>query len=98
MLGLPAPPLVPPDPGDLLEERSALLRPEGERLVDHPLADEEERVVREMGPVEQVDQVLEAEPLLVEQLLADPPGASTESVPRIEHAGFESHAGRQPDS
>ncbi len=66
----PLPPsLVAADPGDLLEEWATLLRPEGEGLVDHALADEEEGVVGEVGRVQEVDEVAEADPLLVEQVI-----------------------------
>src|SRR5687768_16605199 len=44
-LGLAPAALVLADARRLLEQRAALLRPEGERLVDHALPDEEERVV-----------------------------------------------------
>ena len=45
------------DAGRLLEQRPALLGPQRERLVDHALADEQERVVGEVAGVEQVDEV-----------------------------------------
>ncbi len=48
LLGPPPPPLVTADPGDLLEQRPALLGPQRERLVDHALADEQERVLGEV--------------------------------------------------
>ena len=57
LLGLAPAPLVAADAGDLLEQRPPLLGPERERLVDHALADEQERVVGEVGRVEQVDEV-----------------------------------------
>ena len=57
LLGPAAPPLVAPDAGDLLEQRPPLLGPQRERLVDHALADEQERVVGEVRRVEQVDEV-----------------------------------------
>ena len=69
LLGPPSAPLVAPDPGHLLEQRAALLGTEGERLVDHPLADEQEGVVGEMGRVEQVDQVAQPDPALVEEVV-----------------------------
>ena len=62
LLGPPPPSLVAADAGDLLEQRPALLRPEGEGLVDHALADEQEGVVGEVGRVEQVDEVAEPDP------------------------------------
>ena len=69
LLGLAAAALVAPDPGDLLEQRPALLGPQRERLVDHALADEQERVLGEVRRVEQVDEVAQADPLLVEQVV-----------------------------
>ncbi len=69
LLGLSPAALVAPDPGNLLEQRPALLGPEGEGLVDHPLADEQERVVGQMGAIEQVDEVAEPDPLLVQQVV-----------------------------
>ena len=64
LLGLAAATLMAPDPGHLLEQRAALLRAEGERLVDHPLADEQEGVVGQVRAVEQVDEVAQPDPLL----------------------------------
>ena len=69
LLGAPPAALVAADAGDLLEERPALLGPERERLVDHALADEEEGVVGEVGRVEEVDEVLEADPLAIQQVV-----------------------------
>ena len=69
LLRLAPAPLVSAHAGDLLEQWAALLGPERERLVDHPLADEQKRVVREMGTVEQVDQVAQADPLLVQEIV-----------------------------
>ena len=60
---------MPADAGDLLEQRPALLRPQRQRLVDHALADEQERVVGEVRGVEQVDEVAQPDPLLVEQVV-----------------------------
>ena len=57
------------DAGDLLEQGAPLLGSEGERLVDHPLADEQECVVGEMSRVEQVDEVAQADPALVEEVV-----------------------------
>ena len=48
LLGLAPAALVAPDAGDLLEQRPALLGPQRERLVDHALADEQERVLGEV--------------------------------------------------
>ncbi len=69
VLGLAPAPLVSSDAGDLLEQGPALLWSERERLVDHALADEQERVVREVGRVEQVDEIAKADALLVEQVV-----------------------------
>ena len=69
VLGLPPAALVAPDAGDLLEQRPSLLRAQGEGLVDHALADEQERVVGEVRGIEQVDEVAQADPLLVQQVL-----------------------------
>ena len=69
LLRLAAASLVAPDPGDLLEQRPALLGPQGERLVDHALADEQERVVGEMRSVEQVDEIAQADPLAIEEVV-----------------------------
>ena len=62
-------PFVAPDAGHFLEQRPPLLGPQRQRLVDHALADEEEGVVGQVGGVEQVDEVLEPDPLLVEQVV-----------------------------
>ncbi len=69
LLGTTAPPLVAPDPGHLLEQRTPFLGTQRERLVDHPLPDEQERVVGEMGSVEQVDEVAQPDPALVEEVV-----------------------------
>ena len=58
LLRLPASPVVTPDPGHFLEQRSALLRSQREGLVDHALADEQERIVGKVRGVEQIDEVL----------------------------------------
>jgi hypothetical protein len=55
--------------GDLLEQRAALLRPQRQRLVDHALADEQERVLGEMPGIEQVHQVLESYALAVQEVV-----------------------------
>ena len=60
LLGVTPSALVPPDAGDLVEQRAALLGSQGQRLVDHALADEQEGVVGEVRGVEQVDQVAQA--------------------------------------
>lgn len=51
-LSLAPPTLVTAHARHLLEQRTALLGPQGERLVDHALADEQEGVVRDVGGVE----------------------------------------------
>ena len=61
--------LVAADAGDLLEQRPPLLGPQRERLVDHALADEQERVVGEVRGIEQVDEVAQADPLLVQEVV-----------------------------
>ena len=68
-LGLLAATLVLADAGCLLEERTALLGPQGEGLVDHALADEEEGVVGDVGVVEQLDQVAQPDALAIEEVL-----------------------------
>ena len=72
LLGLPPATLVAAHAGDLLEQRPAFLGSEGQGLVDHALADEQEGVVGEMRRIEQVDQVAQADPLLVEQVVVLP--------------------------
>ena len=69
ILGPSTTPFVTPHARDLLEQRPPFLRSKRERLVDHPLADEQERVVGEMPGVEQVDEVAQADPLLVQQVV-----------------------------
>ena len=43
--------------------------PKRQGLVDHALADEQERVVGQVGRIEQVDEILEPDPLAVEQVV-----------------------------
>ena len=62
-------PLVLADAGRLLEQRPPLLGAQRERLVDHALADEQERVVGQVRLVEQVDEVAQPDALAVEQEL-----------------------------
>ena len=69
LLGAAAAALVATDAGHLLEQRPAFLGAQGQRLVDHPLADEQECVVGEMGRVEQVDQVAQADAALVQEVV-----------------------------
>ena len=80
ILGLPASALVAPDPGDLLEQRPALLGAQRERLVHHALPDEQERVLGDVRRVQQVLEVAQADPLPVEQVvvLAGPVEAPAE--------------------
>ena len=78
----PPAPLVPAHPGDLLEQGPPLLRPQGEGLVDHALPDEQERVVGEMRRVEQVDEVAQADPLLVQQVVVL--AGAIETSPQLE--------------
>ncbi len=61
--------LVLPDASRLLEERAALLGPQREGLVDHALPDEEEGVIGQVGVVEQLDQVTQADALAVQEVL-----------------------------
>ena len=69
LLRAAAAPFVAAHAGHLLEERPALLGSQREGLVDHPLADEQERVVGEVGGVEQLDEVLQAHPLAVDEVV-----------------------------
>ncbi len=57
------------DTGRLLEQRPAVLGPQCQHLVDHALADEQERVVGEVRLVQQVHQVAQPELLAVQQEL-----------------------------
>ena len=84
LLGPAAAPLVASHAGDVLEERPPLLGPQRECLVDHALADEQERVVGEVGGIEQVDEVAQPDPLLVQEVvvLARP----VEPPPELEDA------------
>ena len=69
LLGPAAAALMAANPGDLLEQRPAFLWPEGQRLVDHALADEQEGVVGEVGRVEQLDQVPQPDPTAIQQVV-----------------------------
>ena len=85
LLGLAAAALVAADAGDLLEQRPALLGPQRERLVDHPLADEQEGVVGEVRRVEQVDEVAQPDPLAVQEVVVlarpvEPPAELQDAV------------------
>ena len=55
--------------GDLFEERSAFLGAQREGLVHHPLPDEQEGVVGKMRRVQQVDQIAQADPALVQEVV-----------------------------
>ena len=88
---------MPADPGDLLEQRSPLLGAQGQGLVDHALPDEQEGVVGEVRGVEQVDQVAQPDPALVEEVVvlarAVQPAAELEhlEVDRQEPVGVVEH-------
>ena len=69
LLGTTSPALVAADPGHLLEQRPPLLGAQRQGLVDHALPDEQERVVGEVRGVEQVDQVAQPDPALVEEVV-----------------------------
>ena len=69
LLGAAAAALVAADAGDLLEQRPPFLGPQRERLIDHALADEQERVVGQVRRIEQVDEVAQPDPALVEQVV-----------------------------
>ena len=71
-------------PGDLLEQGPALLGPQGERLVDHALADEQERVLGEVRAVEQVDEVAQPDALAVEQVVVL--ARAVEAAAELDHA------------
>ena len=104
--------LVAAYPGGLLEERPPLLRPQREGLVDHALADEQEGVVGEVRAVQQVEQIPQADPLAVQEVLVlaravEPPrqgdlavGHRQQAVPVLEGQGDLGHAdgpaGRRP--
>ena len=98
LLGAAAATLVAADPGDLLEQRPALLGPQGERLVDHALADEQEGVVGEVRGVEQVDEVAQPDALLVEEVVvlarAIQPAAELEDLELDRAAGRRRCRGR----
>ena len=61
--------LVATDAGDLFEEGPAFLGAQRQGLVDHALADEQERVVGQVRRIEEVDQVAQPDPLFVEEIL-----------------------------
>ncbi len=69
LFGLPPPALVASNAGHFLEQRTSFLGPQGQRLVDHALADEQERVVGQVRAVQEIDEVAQADALLVEQVL-----------------------------
>ena len=74
---------MPADSGNFLEQGATLLGPQRQRLIDHPLADEQERVVGEVCRVEQIDQVLEPDALAVEQVVAL--AGAIQAPPELEH-------------
>ncbi len=84
LLRLAAATLVASDPGDFLEQRPPFLGSQRQRLVDHALADEQERVVGQVRAIEQVDEVAQADALLVEEILvlaaAEQPAAELEDL------------------
>ncbi len=95
--------LVPPDAGDLFEQRPALLGPEREGLVDHALPDEQEGVLREVTRIQEVDEVLEADALAVQQVVVlagpvqPPPEFHDPVVDRQQRvASCRGSAGRRP--
>ena len=63
-----------------LEQRTAFLGPQGQGLIDHPLADEQEGVVGEVSRIEQIHQILQPNALPVQQVivLARPEQTSAE--------------------
>ncbi len=87
LLGAPPAALVAADTRHLLEEGSPLFRSQGQGLVDHALADEEEGIVREMGRVKEVDEVLEAHALAIDEVvvLARPKQAPAHLEDRVLH-------------
>ena len=96
-LGAASPALMAADPGDLLEQRPPLLGAQRQGLVDHALPDEQEGVVGEVRGVEQVDQVAQPDPALVEEVVvlarAVQPAAELEhlEVDRQEPVGVVEH-------
>jgi hypothetical protein len=84
LLGPPSSPLMTPDAGHLLEQWPALLGAERQGLVDHPLSDEQEGVVGEVGRIEQVDQVAQADPTLVQEVVVL--AGAVEAPPEFEDA------------
>ena len=85
LLGLTSSTLVASHAGRLLEQRSSFLGAQGERLIDHALADEQEGVVGQVGGIEEIDEVAQAHLLAIEQVLVlaraeEPSTALDESV------------------
>jgi hypothetical protein len=72
LLGPTAAPLMPANACHLLEQRPPLLGSQGQRLVDHALPDEQERVVREVRGIEKVDEVPEPDAALVQEVIVLP--------------------------
>ena len=91
LLGLAPPPLVAPDAGDLLEQRPPLLGAERQRLVDHALADEQERVLGEVRAVQQVDEVAQPHALAVEQVVVL--ARAVEAPAELDHAVLDRQQG-----
>ena len=94
-----------PHAGHLLEQRSTLLRTKRERLIHHALADEEKRVVGKVRRIQQIDEIPEPHPLLVQQVVVlagaiqPPPELEDAVVDRQETVGVvedERHVGH-PD-
>ena len=59
-----------PDPRRLLDDEAPVRRPEREDLVDHALADERERVVREVGAGKQLHDVAQPYARAVDEVFA----------------------------
>ncbi len=107
-LGAAAAALVATDSGYLLEERAALLRSQREGLVHHPLADEQECVVCEVRRVQELDDILETDPLAIDEVVVLPgpeqPATDLEdgevhwhqAVRVVEHERHVGHAERRP--
>ena len=55
--------------GNLLEQGAALLRTKRKGLIDHALADEQERIVGQVGGIQQVDEITQPDALLVQEIL-----------------------------
>ena len=93
LLGLAAPALVAPDPGDLLEQRPPLLGAQRERLVHHALPDEQERVLGEVRRVQQVLEVAQPDALPVEQVVVL--ARAVEAAAELDHGVLDRAAARR---